>query len=263
MKTDIKPQGALRLEPCRYGLSKLAFRGPARPTDDRFVAVLGGADTFGKYIAKPFPDLIETAIGEVCVNLGCASAGPDVFLQDTAVQSLCHDAAAMVLQVLSVTNQTNAFYKVHPRRNDRFIGPTDKLTALFPEVDFAEIAFTGHLIARLCDVDRERFEVVLTHLRNTWVRRMTTLASMANGPVILLWLASQTDDAQPCFVNRMMVDAILPHMAECVVVRAQTGDTAGMSVAPLDELNARAAFGPAVHEVIAKSLRAPLLNWLN
>jgi len=82
MKADIRPKGALRLEPCHYGISKLSFRGPMRPTDGRFVAFLGGSETFAKYIHDPFPNLIETATGEICVNLGCKSAGPDVFLQE-------------------------------------------------------------------------------------------------------------------------------------------------------------------------------------
>jgi hypothetical protein len=85
MKIDMIPRGVLRLMPCNYGLSKLPFRGPRRQTDGRYVAFLGESETFGKDIAKPFPDHVETAIGEVCVNLGCQSAGPDAFLHDTAI----------------------------------------------------------------------------------------------------------------------------------------------------------------------------------
>ena len=146
MKTDMIPGSVLRLTPCSHGLSKLQFRGPRRPTDGRYVAFLGGSETFGKYIPKPFPDHVETAIGEVCVNLGCQSAGPDAFLHDTAIQSLCYDAAATVIQLPGATGLSNAFYKVHPRRNDRFIAPTDELMALYPEIDFAEISFTGPML---------------------------------------------------------------------------------------------------------------------
>lgn len=252
----------MRLTPCNYGLSKVPFRGPARPTDGRFIAVVGGSDVFAKYIEQPFSDLIETAIGEVCVNLGCQSAGPDVFLQDTAVQSLCHDAAAIILQVLAVPNQSNAFYKVHPRRNDRFIAPTKKLTALFPEIDFTDIAFTGHLIERLRGIDESRFMIVLTHLRDTWVRRMTTLASMANGPVILLLMKDKTGHPAQRFVTPEMIDQLLPNVTECVELYGEVGDLDGMSFAPLDEINAGVALGLKAHRKIAKAVRAPLLEWL-
>jgi len=117
MKTYSKPTGAIRLEPCRYGLSRISFRGPRSPTDGRYFAFLGSSDTFAKYVAEPYPKLIEKTVGEVCVNLGCQSAGPDVFLLDGAVQAMCHDAIATVIEVMGAANQTNRFYSVHPRRN--------------------------------------------------------------------------------------------------------------------------------------------------
>ncbi len=272
MKTDMIPRGALRLTPCTYGISKLSFRGPRRPTDGRYVAFLGGSETFGKYISKPFPELIETAIGEVCVNLGCQSAGPDVFLHDTAIQSLCHDAAMTVIQLPGATNLSNAFYKVHPRRNDRFIAPTEKLIALYPEIDFTEISFTGHLIARLRAVDEDRFKLVRQQIETTWVRRMKTLVGQVNGPVVLLWLASRTPQqesegvdpsGQPAFVTRDMVEALRAYVVDIVEVVAERGETDGMSFAPLDTLAAQDMLGLAAHQAAASALRAPLLHGMN
>lgn len=271
MKTEMISRGALRLTPCTYGLSKLPFRGPCRPTDSRYVAFLGGSETFGKYIPKPFPDLIEAAIGEVCVNLGCQSAGPDVFLQDPAVQSICHGAAMTVIQIPGATNLCNAFYRVHPRRNDRFIAPTDKLSALYPEIDFSEISFTGHLIARLRAVDRERFKLVRHQIETTWVRRMKSLIGQVGGPVLLLWLASRVPQDQsegvlpsghPSFVTRRMIEALRPYVTDIVEVVAQHGDTEGMSFAPLDTLAAQDMMGIAAHQAAASALRAPLIHGL-
>lgn len=267
MKTDMRPRGALRLTPCSYGLSKVPFRGPMRPTDGRYIAFLGGSETFAKYIAQPFPDLIETAIGEVCVNLGCQSAGADVFLQDTAVQSLCHDATATVIQVMGAVNQCNAFYKVHPRRNDRFIAPTAKLVALYPEIDFTEIAFTGHLIARLRAVDEDRFAIVRVQLEKTWVRRMKALVGQTDGPVLLLWLAQVrpqhvAQGGEPAFVTRPMLDQISPYVSDIVEVCAEAGETDGMYFAPLEQLTACETFGPNAHIEVARALRAPLLRGL-
>lgn len=269
MKTDIKRRGALRLSPCHYGLSKLPFRAPQRPTDGRFIAFLGGSDTFAKYIRKPFPDLVETAIGEVCVNLGCQSAGPDVFLQDRAIETLCHDASAIVIQVLGAANQSNGFYRVHPRRNDRFIAPTDKLTALFPEVDFAEIAFTGHLVARLKSVDAVRFEFVKQHLQRTWLRRMTRLIGQSVGPVVLLWLTRSTGAAEDArrlpetaFVTPAMVDALRSYVFDIVEVEGETGPSDDMCFAPLDALNMDEVLQPSAHERAARRLRPSLLTCL-
>ena len=47
--------------PCRYGRSKLLFRGPRRDLTAPYAAVLGGGETYGKYVARPFPALVEAA----------------------------------------------------------------------------------------------------------------------------------------------------------------------------------------------------------
>ncbi|SMX39759.1 DUF6473 family protein [Octadecabacter ascidiaceicola] len=268
MKTEAIPGGVMRPAPCSYGLSKLSFRGPRRPTDGRYIAFLGGSETFGRYIPKPFPDLIETAIGEICVNLGNQSAGPDVFLHDTAIQSLCHDAAATVIQIPAATNLSNPFYKVHPRRNDRFIAPTEKLVALFPEQDFAEVAFTGHLITRLRAIDDQRFTIVLEQLCKTWVRRMITLIGKCTGPTFLLWLAARAPQDtsagihpsnHPVFVTRPMVEALRPYVSDLIEVVAKRGDTTGMQFPPLEALAAQDMLGLDAHKAAAKALRTPLL----
>ena len=70
--------GALDYYPCRYGSSKLLFRGPRRSLDTAFCAVLGGTEAYGKFVPQPFPDLVEAATGVRMVNLGCMNAGVDV-----------------------------------------------------------------------------------------------------------------------------------------------------------------------------------------
>lgn len=267
MKTYTNYENAVRLTPCTYGVSRLSFRGPRRPTDGRFVAFLGGSDTFARYIQQPFSDLVETATGEVCVNLGCQAAGPDVYLKDTAVQAICHDASAVVIQLIGAANLSNAYYKVHPRRNDRFIAPTNRLTALFPEVDFSEISFTGHLIARLRAVDEARFALVRTCLQATWIARMRALIDGASGKVILLWFASRSParesdgthpSHEPMFVTSQMLETLRDDVDDIIEVVAARGETDGMSFAPLDTLAAQDSLGITAHHAAAKALRKPL-----
>lgn len=267
MKTYSNYDDSVRLTPCTYGVSRLSFRGPRRPTDGRFVAFLGGSDTFARYIPEPYSDLVETAIGEVCVNLGCQAAGPDVYLNDTAVQSICHDASAVVIQAIGATNLSNAYYRVHPRRNDRFITPTSRLVALYPEVDFSEISFTGHLIARLRAVDEARFALVRTCLQATWVTRMRALIDGVSGKTFLLWFASCSPASKdngpstaqdPMFVNAQMIDALRNYVDEVIEVVAPRGEIDGMSFAPLDTLAAHDSLGIMAHQMAARALRKPL-----
>lgn len=265
MKTETKPSGGFRLISCTYGISRVPFRGPLRPTAGRFVAFLGGSDTFARYVPKPFPDLVETAIGEVCINLGCQSAGPDVFLHDTAAQAMCHDAALTVIEVMGAVHLTNRYYKVHPRRNDRFIAPSAALKALYPEVDFTEFAFVGHLLRKLHAVDADRFAQVRMCLERTWVRRMKVLIGKSRGPVLLLWFAARKPDdaeAAPLCVSRAMLEQLRPYVADLIEVVTPVGDTCGMVHAPLERIAAQVTQGVAGHEAAAKALRIPIMTGL-
>ena len=74
--------GALDYFPCRYGNSRLMFRGPRRDLDAPYAVVLGGTEVYGKFVPRPFLDLLEERLGRPVVNLGCVNAGLDAFLND-------------------------------------------------------------------------------------------------------------------------------------------------------------------------------------
>jgi hypothetical protein len=235
---------------CSYGLSRLQFRGPRRPTDGGYVACLGGSATFARDVVQPFPDLLEQETGMVCLNLGQHLAGPDLFLRDDALRALVHDASAVVIQVMGAANLSNRFYKVHPRRNDRFIAPRGPLRRLYPEVDFTEIAFTGHLMARLAETDRTRLTEVQRELRGCWVRRMRELVGLANVPVHLLWFAPrQPEDPagearDPCLVTPGMLDAVGTRLTK--VVYDSGPDLRANAPGPEDHRRAAVALGRAM-----------------
>jgi len=83
------------------------------------------------------------------VNLGVLNAGLDVLSSDPAIVAALGQAEAAVLQITSAHNMTNRFYKVHPRRNDRFLKASSVLRTIYPEVDFTEFHFTRHLLSHL------------------------------------------------------------------------------------------------------------------
>lgn len=282
MKHEIRIQSGLtqsdianrRITSCSYGVSQVAFRGPRKNCEGRYVACLGGSETFGRYVPRPFPDLLETALGEVCVNLGCQNAGTDLFLRDSATLALAHDAAACVVHLTGAQNQTNRYYRVHPRRNDRFLGPTDALRDLYPEVDFTEIAFTRHLGGVLYRIDPDRFDKVRQELQRVWIRRMKQLLAGITGPVLLLWFADHPPRPEgavqdieelredPALITRAMLDKLRPHVAGllelCPSEKALEQGTEGMVFAPLDLPAAKSALNVAAHAEAARALTAPL-----
>ena len=142
-------EGALDYFPCRYGTSRLVFRGPRRSLERPFIAILGGTETYGKFVPDPYPDLVEDEVGMSVINLGCMNAGPDVFLNDPAIAEIANRAEVTVLQLMGAINVSNRYYAVHPRRNDRFLHATPLLRAMFGEVDFTEFSFTRHMLRAL------------------------------------------------------------------------------------------------------------------
>jgi hypothetical protein len=211
--------GAPDYASCQYGASKLVFRGPQRSLTGRYVSVIGGTETFGKYVAQPFSDHLEAALGLPVVNLGIANAGPEVFLADDEIARIARDAQAVVVQIVGAQNQCNPFYTVHPRRNDRVLGVTQAMRGLFPEVDFTEFHFTRHLLQSLCAVSKDRFAIVVAQLQAHWVDRTAALLHVLGPRSVLLWAgaqgpmtnaATQIGPRYPAFVDRAMVGRVAP-----------------------------------------------------
>ncbi len=263
-------EGALDYFPCNYGTSRLVFRGPRRSLERPYVAFLGGAETYGKYVPDPFADLVEDELGFASINLGCINAGPDVYLAEPEVIRIAQGAEAVVVQIMGAANLSNRYYSVHPRRNDRFIAATPLLHRLFGEVDFTEFNFTRHMLTKLEATSKERFEMVAEDLRQTWVARMADLLGQLPARTVLLWMSGEPPMPKelrrglredPVLVDRAMVVEIIPRARAYVEAvtspLARQASLEGMAFAALEALAAAALPGPSVHrEVAAKLVQA-------
>lgn len=210
---------------CRYPGSKLTFRGPAKNLRRDFIACLGGTETFGRFVTHPFPQLLENNLGVPCVNLGWPNAGVDVLLNDAGLLDVAQRAQLVVLQVPSAVNMTNKFYKVHPRRNDRFLQALDPLRLLYPEVDFTEFSFTRHMLECLRAISAERFVQIHAALASGWINGMSRFLQKIDGPVVLFWFSDRRPETHsnepsfhydPALVTRVMLDAVRPHVSSVV-----------------------------------------------
>jgi len=216
MTINLLGRNRLDYQPCRYGNSRVQFRGPARRLDKPYVAFMGGTHTYGKFVEQPFPVQVENTIRFPCVNFGSMNAGIDLFLQEPALRQAAIEARVTAIQVLSPRNMNNRFYTVHPLRNDRFVKPSLFLKALYPDVDFSEIAFTRHLLIKLHTKDPKRFRAVMDELQTAWASRMRFLLSQIPGPIVLYWFSKRRlgiDDVfgdDPWFVTSSMVSDLKP-----------------------------------------------------
>ena len=230
MKHDTIEAG-LGHAPCRYGSSRLLFRGPKRPLDGRHIAFVGGTETFGRLLPEPFPALVEELVGEPCVNFGQVNASVDAFLADPIVPEACRDAVLTVVELTGAHNVSNRFYSVHARRNDRFLRASSVFRAVYPEVDLADACFTRHLLQKIQAEAPERFHILREELQVAWLARMRSFLRAVGPRVLLLWLSPHLpSDApwegraeplarDPLFVTRRMIDQLRPLVRGVVMVQ--------------------------------------------
>jgi hypothetical protein len=262
-------QGAspLNYNQCRYEGSKLKFRGPRRRLEGEYAVFLGGSETYGKFIAHPFPDLVEVQTGLKCVNFGWPNAGVDAFLNDPSLLQAARGARVKVVQLPCAQNMTNRYYSVHPHRNDRFVQASDLLRELYDEVDFIDFHFTRHMLGHLAETSPERFTLIRQELQAVWIARMKTLLERITSPVILLWFSARRPEEEndslnvsndPVLVTRDMIEALRPMASDIAEVTASAAavsqGTIGMVYSDLEAPAASELLGPAAHQEAAEIL---------
>jgi hypothetical protein len=273
MSLELFSADAIDYLPCRYGASKLMFRGPRSRLTGAYAAVLGGSETYGKFVAAPYPALLEKTLGLPVANFGLMNAGPDIFATEPVVTDACSRAKVSVVQVMGAENMSNRFYAVHPRRNDRFLRASALMKSIFPAIDFCAFRFTRPMLATLRAHAPEKFHLLEEELRSAWVGRMRLLLQKIEGPTVLLWVegggpAVPPDDLGPgpLFVDEKMVRAVRPFVTGLVRLApsaaARAAGSRGMRHAPGEEAAAALMPGPAVHAEIAGALVPPIRGLL-
>ncbi len=274
MSFAVQGQSGLEYYPCRYGRSRVLFRGPRRRLRGDYIAFLGGTETYGRFIETPFPTLVEREIGRTCVNFGSINAGIDLYMHDPAVLQAIEAARMTVIQVMGAQNISNRFYSVHPRRNDRFLRASPLLQSLYGDVDFTEFHFNRHMLRHLRDLSEERFEMVAQELRSAWMSRMRYLLGVTRGQTVLLWFAqkppgqpSSALHGDPLFVDRTMIDDLRPRLTQVVIATPSAAalerGTEGMIFSSFETCAAAEQMGAQAHEeaaeVLTRAIRPLLL----
>lgn len=265
--------------PCTYGTSRLSFRGPNAELTEWSVAAIGGSSTYGRFVERPYPNRLAGFLQVPVLNLGCQNAGPDAFLADPVLEETCALAAATVVEVTGAINLSNDLYKVHPRRNDRFLSATPALHAVCPGLDLTDVHFTGHLMSRIRARASDSFPVVVRILQQAWTDAMCRLVDRSLGPVILLWFSDMAPPpdcgalpdlsahhGRPWFVTQEMVEQVARRAAayvECVVTSVPTQDnTPGLSYSEFEAPIARRILPPRAHQEAAQKLEVVVREFL-
>lgn len=273
MTYDVMGRRVLDYETCFYEGSRLYFRGPKHDLSRPYVAFIGATDTFGKFIARPFPERVCTHLPEAAVNLGMIGGGIDAYLNDRAILNVAKQAELRVVQVMGALNLSNYYFRVHPRRNDRLIAPQEALTKLYPEIDFAEFHFTKAMLRALKRHCERRYAMVCRELQDIWLARMTMLLALLGEPTVLMWFAHQAppQDAlqnpqEPMLINTDLIARMRGKASAYVEVvpdaQAQAQGTDGMYFGALEEPAAAKLMGSHAHEQAEIALQEPCRHLL-
>jgi hypothetical protein len=90
-------------------LGEREFRGPPVDLSRLFIAFVGAAQTFGRFVNKPFPTLIGETLGAPVLNLGVGGAGP-AFCDRPRYLDILNRAEAVVFQVMSGRSASRSLF---------------------------------------------------------------------------------------------------------------------------------------------------------
>lgn len=205
------------------------FRGPARPLppEGPFIACLGAASAFGRFVETPYAALLEARLGLTCVNLGHGGARAPFYLRDQALMDMLNRASLVVVEMFSgrgtatpeIENQGDASAFV------RWRGAAGGFT-------FADRFFTEALKAR----PAAEMVALRDAIRTAYVAEMRALLGALRVPRLLFYFSQRAPEAPfgldsresfmglfPHFVDRGVVDALRPLATEYCEFISSTG----------------------------------------
>ena len=131
--------------------------------------------------------MLEREMSTLIHNLGAQHSGAVLYTEDDAIHEIIENAQVVFMKAPSVVNQSNPFYRVCPRRNDRFVTALGPLYDLFPEADFVECHFAKHLITKLITIDAALADIVFCTLQDEWLRDLTIMRALWRARTVVHW----------------------------------------------------------------------------
>jgi len=255
----------------RFGRARQIYRGSPPDLSGPYIACIGGSETFGKFVDKPYADYLDDALDMEVVNFGTPSGGPSFFLKDPVLLETLCNAELVVIQAMPAWANSNRLYSVRKRRNARMNSVSEMLRLMYPEVEMDRFRYAHNLLYKLYTADAEKFRMVELELRAAWVARMRELIDQIETRRLLFWFSERLPEEDggfngspeklisPAFVNRDMMEQLRP-MVEAVVEFVPAEEERG-AMLRLDDarvqrnmIASRLHPSPAMHEDAAKAL---------
>jgi hypothetical protein len=206
------------------GINNTSFRGPAFDQSKPYVACMGAAQTFGRFVDRPYPAILAERFGSQFVNLGVGAAGP-LWFDAPQYIDLANQAKFVIVQVLSGRSESNSLFDNSSTGGLMGVRKADKRLMRFEE-----------FLTELMETEsRDRVKEIILETRASYLHNMMNLLQHIYRPKIFFWFSRRSPDYKegfgtpwellgeyPQLVNQAMVDMLRPyidHYVECISSR--------------------------------------------
>lgn len=260
---------------------RIGLRGPKNYFGQGdYLVFSGAAQTFGRFVLHPFPELVGRFSRKQTLNLGFSGAGPEFYLKRPALIKLIANSELHFLQAMSARSVSAGIFECQGNNGVlRFLdGPRKDQTFLAAEAYQLLLKEYGN----------QAYQEQVEQAQSRWVELNRELITSTTVPTYLVWVSSKPIGENisatsavgefPHFVTQDMIDEIRKICVDIVDcsfedTRPQPliSDINGMMVDVFDRkqfpkrVEHIRAFNvyyatPKHHELIASTLLQALLN---
>jgi len=255
----------------RFGSKGQIYRGHPPESPEPIAACIGAAQTFGRYVEYPYPELLEARLAQPVDNFGTGGAGPDFFANESDVIAACNRAKVVVVQVMSGRSVSNRFFTVNPLRNARIHAISAELYELAGDPSLGKFVFAHDLLRFLAIRHPRAFAEVIGDARQRWIASYSVLMERLTPPKILFWFSTRPPEGDSMKFPQLIDEATLESVLSTADLFVSCVSQAGMPQSLLR--NGRAVLtggrgqprtsntyypSPEMHQLAADSLAAPI-----
>ncbi len=240
--------GEFQIPGCAY-----VFRGRSGVPrlDSQYVACIGSATTFGRFLRNPYPAQLESFTGTPFMNLGIGGGRPESFLANEALTKVLQNSSLVIMEVMSARGCVSPIFEpVDPVTNmghfkdyfglEKFAERDAHLKMLLSKAKAKEPVFVDRVyeitFKYLASSQRD---LIRDALIDRYSRDSSFLLEMIGKPVIALFMSrnapyaarkegspksyEQWSGAFPHFVDEVFLEFLTQRGIPVVVSRSQRG----------------------------------------
>ncbi len=195
------------------GNTRLAFRGPRGDLSaPGAICCIGAAQTFGRFVPRPFAQQIGEILGRPVLNLGFSGAGPEFYLGKPPLMTCLAGAEMVVVQSMSARSVSAGVFETRGNNGVlRFLDGPRKGQVLKAQKAYRTLRE---------EYGEDAFRAQVAAVQAAWLDRHQDLAARIPGRKIFLWLSSEApgDNVKldksavgtfPHFVDAEMVEKVV------------------------------------------------------